>query len=58
VAFLELQTAEGENAVIPVTNCDYVEEEREGIQFSIHPWATILRVPEHKPKMLKDSESK
>jgi hypothetical protein len=47
VAFLELHTAEGENAVIPVTNCDYVEEEREGIQFSIHPWATILRVPEH-----------
>lgn len=45
MALLNVKTAEGEDVVVPVINCECVEEDRDAIQFSIHPWASILRVP-------------
>jgi hypothetical protein len=42
---LEMQLEDGKITVLPVANCDCVMEERDDIQFSIHSWASILRVP-------------
>jgi hypothetical protein len=44
-ALLEMQWKDGEKTVLPVANCDCVMEERDDVQFSIHSWASILRVP-------------